>query len=66
MWLLLITLSMACASCATLKRDSTVCAEYRDLRCVAGTSCSFDRTRGCKACQCAEAFSDPANPPAHQ
>lgn len=48
-WLLLLAL---CASCATLKNDATVCAEYRGLRCVAGTSCELDRARGCKVCRC--------------
>ena len=54
---LLLALSVACASCATLKNDATVCAEYRDLRCAAGTDCSLDRARGCQVCQCARAFS---------
>ncbi len=57
-----VFLLLAVASCATLRNDATVCAEYRELRCAAGTSCSMDQARGCKVCQCAKAFSDPANP----
>jgi hypothetical protein len=46
-WLLAL-----CASCATLKDDKTVCAEYRDLRCAAATRCGLDRARGCQVCRC--------------
>lgn len=49
-WLFLLAL---CASCATLKHDTTVCSEYRDLRCIAGAKCVYDRVRGCQVCHCA-------------
>ena len=40
------------AGCAALKKDTTVCPEYRNLRCMTGTSCQTDKRRGCKVCQC--------------
>lgn len=44
-------------ACAPLRRDTTVCAPYRKLRCVAGASCVWDRQRRCRVCQC-----DPLEP----
>ena len=46
----LLLLSAACAT--PHKRDMTVCPEYRDQRCFAGTDCSMDATRGCRVCHC--------------
>ena len=40
------------AGCGSLAKDQTVCPEFRDLRCPAGASCSLDRERGCRVCQC--------------
>ena len=40
------------AGCATLSKDTSVCPEYRNLRCASGTVCSMDQTRGCRVCQC--------------
>jgi hypothetical protein len=50
-FLLTAVLAVA-AGCATLKKDQTVCPEYRNLRCAAGTFCDLDRSRGCKVCRC--------------
>jgi hypothetical protein len=46
LWMLLL------AGCATLAKDESVCPEYRNLRCPNGATCSMDRTRGCRVCQC--------------
>jgi hypothetical protein len=43
---------LSLAGCAWSKKDTSVCAEYRDQHCVAGQSCSMDSTRGCRVCQC--------------
>jgi hypothetical protein len=48
---LLLALALL-AGCASLKKDTTVCPEYRTLRCMTGTSCQTDKRRGCKVCQC--------------
>jgi hypothetical protein len=40
------------AGCRYAKKDQSVCPEYRDMRCVAGVRCSWNRERGCKVCQC--------------
>lgn len=45
-------LLIAMLSCATLKDDKTVCAEYRGMRCLAGTKCTMDKARGCQVCHC--------------
>ena len=49
---LLALLALASLSCATMKDDQTVCAEYRSMRCMAGATCHLDKSRGCKVCQC--------------
>lgn len=53
---------IALSSCAALRPppDKTVCPESRDLRCIAGSECSMDATRGCRVCQCAS-ISEPMN-----
>ena len=48
-----LALSAALASCAHVKRNRGVCAEYRNIRCLTQTLCSFDERRGCRVCQCA-------------
>jgi hypothetical protein len=42
--------------------ESGVCPESKGLRCVAGTDCSNDSSRGCRVCQCSSALS-PSPPP---
>lgn len=37
---------------ASLKNDSTICEEYRSLRCITAPECSMDQRRGCRVCQC--------------
>ena len=54
---------LASASCAHHQKDRTVCPEYRELRCVAGTRCSMDQARGCRVCQCAPFDQPPEGPP---
>jgi hypothetical protein len=49
---LALILALVLGGCASLANDQTVCAEYRNLRCPAGTTCSMDQTRGCRVCQC--------------
>lgn len=49
---LLFLVVVLCSACAHLKDDQTVCAEYREMRCLAGTTCDYDKLRGCKVCQC--------------
>ncbi|MFH1132710.1 MAG: hypothetical protein V1754_15350 [Pseudomonadota bacterium] len=38
-------------TCA-MKNKNGVCEEYKGLRCISGTRCSFDRERGCRVCAC--------------
>jgi hypothetical protein len=38
--------------CRQVKKDETVCEEYRNLRCLSGTQCSMDTNRGCRVCRC--------------
>jgi hypothetical protein len=46
--------SVALAGCATLRKDETVCPEYRELRCLTAPKCVTDTARGCSVCQCSE------------
>jgi len=46
---------LALCACATLRNDTTVCPEYRELRCATPVRCELDRARGCKVCQCESA-----------
>ena len=41
-------------SCATLRKDQTVCPEYRELRCMADVDCTYDQNKGCRVCACAD------------
>ena len=54
----------ALAACATLKKDQTVCPEFRNLRCAGRTVCDMDDARGCRVCQCEDAtnLTDPGPP----
>lgn len=55
---------VTCAgSCATLKNDTTVCPEYRNLRCAGHTYCDMDKARGCRVCRCQALDSENADPP---
>jgi len=47
-----LLLLLLLGGCATLAKDESVCPEYRSLRCPAGASCSMNRERGCRVCQC--------------
>lgn len=42
-------------ACAHMREDTTVCPEYRELRCLTSVECSMDEQRGCKVCRCAPA-----------
>ncbi|MBI2892418.1 MAG: hypothetical protein HYY06_02635 [Deltaproteobacteria bacterium] len=54
---------MALGACATLRNDTTVCPESRDLRCGTDPVCSYDEARQCRVCRCAAPFhADPADP----
>jgi hypothetical protein len=50
---LLLATAVTFAGCGHLHDSKTVCPEYRDIRCVAGVDCSYDRARGCEVCRCA-------------
>jgi hypothetical protein len=45
--------------------STTVCPEYRELRCLSAPECSFDRARGCEVCRCSgqDVRPDQAAPP---
>jgi hypothetical protein len=49
---MILAILAALFGCATLRRDETVCPEYRDIRCLAGAECSVDNPRGCRVCRC--------------
>jgi hypothetical protein len=51
-------------ACATMKKDQTVCPEFRNLRCVGRTVCDMDQNRGCRVCRCEDAtnLTDPGPP----
>ena len=58
--LLLLSLTvawLAAGGCATMTNDTTVCPEYRDLRCATAPECSMDKQRGCRLCSCTAARS---------
>jgi hypothetical protein len=61
-WPASLTLALALAAlslatgCATFRADSTVCPEYRDLRCATAPECSMDARRGCRVCACSPAL----------
>ncbi len=59
----LVLLTALAGGCATLKNDTTVCPEYRDLRCATGVDCSYDTTKGCRVCRCARPEDMPLPPP---
>ncbi len=47
-------------ACATTRaRNETVCAEYRNLRCLTTPLCSMNTARGCRECQCSGATARP-------
>ncbi len=50
------------AGCASMRKDQTVCPEYRNLRCMAGPRCDMDQRRGCKVCECEKADLDTSSP----
>ena len=39
-------------ACAANKKDTTVCPEYRELRCAADIRCTMDQARACRVCEC--------------
>jgi hypothetical protein len=47
--------SLAGLSCATLRKDQTVCPEFRELRCMTEVDCTYDQGRGCRVCACSDA-----------
>jgi hypothetical protein len=49
----LLLLAAGVLGCASLKNDTTVCSEYRGLRCYSGADCAMDEQRGCRVCRCA-------------
>jgi hypothetical protein len=61
---LLLVAGLALAGCAHLKDSTTVCPEYRDLRCLTAPECSLDKARGCQVCRCSQPPYTPVTPPA--
>jgi len=53
---LLLALPLALAVGCALN-EAGVCPESKGLRCVAGTDCVSDKSRGCRVCQCSSALS---------
>jgi hypothetical protein len=54
-----VALLLFLSGCATLKKDQTVCPEFRNLRCVGRTVCDLDQDRGCRVCKCEDATNLP-------
>ncbi len=59
-----LALLLALASCATMRKDQTVCPEFRNIRCAGRTVCDMDKARGCRVCRCEDAttLTDPGPP----
>ncbi len=60
-WLVALVLL---GSCASMKKDRTVCPEFRNIRCAGRTVCDLDKDRGCRVCACEDAtnLTDPGSP----
>jgi len=46
----IVGVALACTR--DVRKDPSVCPEYRDMRCMTSTVCSMDQRRGCKVCAC--------------
>ena len=55
-----LALVLAAACGAQLKKDGTVCPEYRDLQCVLPPECTMNKTRGCRECVCSSPTGQPS------
>jgi hypothetical protein len=53
-----IALALLLCGCATAKKSTTICAEYREMRCMSAMECSMDTSRGCQVCQCSVSMTD--------
>jgi len=53
MRVLLLASMFTLVACAHHRDATTVCPEYRGLRCITFAECSYDRARGCEVCRCA-------------
>ncbi len=61
--LLAAAAALALSGCASLKKDRTVCPEYRNLRCGTEPDCTMDQARGCRVCRCSPAEDLSVPPP---
>lgn len=53
MRIFLLGLALAAAvGCASMKKDTSVCPEFRNIRCGGDTICTMDPQRGCRTCRC--------------
>jgi hypothetical protein len=50
--LLVMCALLMIGGCAAMKKDTSVCPEYRNLRCGGDTICTMDQSRGCRVCRC--------------
>lgn len=50
-------LLVAVGGCAPFHNDTTVCSQYREVRCATAPECSYDRARGCRVCRCSRSGS---------
>ena len=54
---------LVASGCVTaLQQQSTVCPEYRNIRCVTAPECSMAQQRGCQVCQCRPPSGNPVPP----
>ncbi len=57
-------LALLAAACGPgLAKDTTICPEYRDLRCASGYTCTPDSARRCRVCQCDAMRMEEVRPP---
>ena len=51
---LVVSAVIAAPGCATMRKDKTVCPEYRNLRCLTPAKCTNNKRRGCRVCRCSK------------
>jgi hypothetical protein len=61
-WIACVLLVLG-GACASMRKDTTVCPEYRSLRCATEPDCTMDSSRGCRVCRCSPADDLDVPPP---
>lgn len=61
-WLFFVPLAALLACASVSSRESGLCPEAASLRCLSTPECSFDKSRGCRVCQCTKPVYDPVPP----